>query len=105
MTFSPASSAALLFLALAPGTARAADDLDFFEKKVRPILVERCLECHSAEKKIKGGLALDSRAGWEAGGDAGPAIVPGKPDESLLVKAVRYTDPDLQMPEKRKLPD
>jgi hypothetical protein len=105
MTFSRASSAALLFLALAPGMARAADDLDFFEKKVRPILVERCLECHSSEKKIKGGLALDSRAGWEAGGDAGPAIVPGKPDESLLVKAVRYTDPDLQMPEKRKLPD
>ncbi len=76
----------------------------FFEKSVRPLLAEHCLECHSPEHKVKGGLRLDSRAGWEHGGDSGAAIVEGKPDESLLIKAVRYTDKDLQMPEKRKLP-
>ena len=84
-----------------------ADDagMEFFEKKVRPLLAERCLECHSEEKKVKGGLRLDSRDGWAKGGDAGAAIVPGEPDKSLLIEAVRYTNTDLQMPEKRKLPD
>ncbi len=105
MTFPPARTSIVLLAVLRTAGAFAADDLDFFEKKVRPLLADRCLECHSTEKKVKGGLALDTRAGWEKGGDAGPAIVPGKPDESLLIKAVRYTDPDLQMPEKRKLPD
>ncbi len=57
------------------------------------------------EHKVKGGLRLDTKADWETGGDSGSAIVPGKPDESLLIKAVRYTDKDLKMPEKRKLPD
>jgi hypothetical protein len=104
MAVSPTRLIAVLITALAPLGA-AEPDLDFFEKKVRPILVERCQECHSTEKKAKGGLALNSREGWVKGGDAGPAIVPGKPDESLLIKAIRYTDPDLQMPEKRKLPD
>jgi hypothetical protein len=104
MAVSPTRSVTVLLAALAPLGA-AEPDLDFFEKKVRPILVERCQECHSTEKKAKGGLALNSREGWSKGGDAGPAIVPGKPDESLLIKAIRYTDPDLQMPEKRKLPD
>ncbi len=70
----------------------------FFETKIRPLLVERCYECHSADKKQKGGLLVDSQAGWAKGGDSGPAIVPGKPDESLLLKAVRATDKDLQMP-------
>jgi len=79
--------------------------LDFFEKNVRPLLAERCLECHSPEKKVKGGLRLDTREGWLKGGDTGPAIVPGAPDKSLLITAVRYTDRDLQMPEKRKLPE
>ena len=80
-------------------------DTEFFEKKVRPLLEQRCLECHSPEKKVKGGLRLDSREGWAKGGDAGPAIVPGNLDKSLLIEAVRYKNKDLQMPEKRKLPD
>ncbi|MBI2947172.1 MAG: DUF1549 domain-containing protein, partial [Verrucomicrobia bacterium] len=80
--------------------------IDFFEKKIRPILVERCYECHAASaKKLKGGLRLDTQAGWVKGGDSGPAIVPGKADESLLIKAIRSTDPDSQMPPKGKLPD
>lgn len=83
--------------------ADEAAGLSFFESKVRPLLVERCFECHSQGKKIKGGLALDSRAGWEKGGETGTALVPGKPDESLLIKAVRYSDPDLTMPPKKKL--
>ena len=86
-------------------TLPADQGTDFFEKKIRPLLAERCLECHSPEKKVKGGLRLDTRAGWEKGGDTGPAIVPGEPDKSLLITAIRYTDPDLKMPEKRKLPD
>ncbi|HLJ11286.1 MAG TPA: DUF1549 domain-containing protein, partial [Planctomycetaceae bacterium] len=75
----------------------------FFEQKIRPLLIERCYPCHSEAKKIKGGLALDTRAGWIKGGESGPAIVPGKPDESRLIKAVRYADPDLQMPPGGKL--
>ncbi|MEO6754436.1 MAG: c-type cytochrome domain-containing protein, partial [Chthoniobacteraceae bacterium] len=78
---------------------------DFFEKKVRPLLEQRCLECHSPEKKVKGGLRLDTREGWAKGGDAGPAVIPGDLDKSLLIEAVRYKNKDLQMPEKRKLPD
>ena len=80
-------------------------ETEFFEKKVRPLLEQRCLECHSPEKKVKGGLRLDSREGWAKGGDAGPAIVPGDLEKSLIIEAVRYKNKDLQMPEKRKLPD
>ena len=69
----------------------------FFEGKIRPVLVEQCYECHNAGKH-KGGLALDSRAGWEQGGDSGPVIVRGKPDASLLIKALRQTDPEFKMP-------
>ena len=77
---------------------------EFFEKKIRPVLVERCYECHSAEsKKLKGNFRLDSRQGLLKGGDSGPAIVPGAPEKSLLIKAVRYTDEDLQMPPKHQL--
>jgi len=91
---------------LALGAHALADDgVDFFEKKVRPLLSERCFECHSPEKKVKGGLRLDTRDGWAKGGDNGPAIVPGDPEKSLLISAVRYKDKDLQMPEKRKMPD
>src|SRR6185436_16902277 len=61
---------------------------EFFEKNVRPALVQHCYECHS-DQKAKGGLRLDSRGGWSQGGDNGPAIVPGKPDESLLIQAIR----------------
>src|ERR1051325_11864915 len=84
---------------------RAAPDsagIEFFEKKIRPIFVEHCYECHSADaKKVKGGLLLDTRDSTLKGGDNGPAIVPGNPDKSLMIKAVRYTDEDLQMPPKK----
>src|SRR6266511_1301985 len=73
--------------------------LEFFEKHIRPLLVEHCYKCHSAQaEKLKGGLLLDTRDGVLKGGDTGPALLPGDPDKSLLIKAVRYTDPDLQMP-------
>ena len=63
-----------------------AEQTEFFEKRIRPVLVEHCYECHSAgAKKIKGGLVLDSRAGVRKGGDTGPAIAPGEPDASLLI--------------------
>ncbi|NJM55800.1 MAG: hypothetical protein HC841_07845 [Verrucomicrobiae bacterium] len=85
--------------------ALAADaGLEFFEAKVRPLLIERCHECH-ADKKQKGGLRLDSKHGWQQGGDSGAALVPGKPDASLLIRAVRWTDKDLEMPPKQKLSD
>ncbi|MFN0075552.1 MAG: c-type cytochrome domain-containing protein, partial [Prosthecobacter sp.] len=90
-----------------PAAAFAEAGTELFESKIRPLLVEHCYECHSAEK-TKGGLALDTKAGWEKGGDSGPAILPGKPDESLLIKAVRYHDEDLAMPPQKKggkLPD
>ncbi|MBI3192235.1 MAG: hypothetical protein HYZ36_06170, partial [Pedosphaera parvula] len=77
--------------------------IEFFEKSVRPVLAEHCYDCHSAKaQKVKGGLSLDTREGVLKGGDTGPALVPGSPDNSLLIKAIRYTDPDLQMPPKNK---
>lgn len=82
----------------------SANDLEFFEKKVRPILVNRCYECHSAESKLpKGGLRVDSRAALLAGGDTGPAIVPGSASKSLLVDAINYGE-TYQMPPKSRLP-
>ncbi|MFN0199303.1 MAG: PSD1 and planctomycete cytochrome C domain-containing protein [Planctomycetaceae bacterium] len=73
--------------------------IEYFELHIRPLLVERCYECHSSESDpIEGGLRLDSRSGWQAGGDSGPAVVPGKPNESRLLKAVLYQDPTLAMP-------
>jgi hypothetical protein len=79
---------------------------DFFESKIRPILADHCYKCHSTlAEKIKGGLQLDSREALLKGGDTGKAIVPGDPEASLLIKAVRYTDPDLQMPKDKKLDD
>ncbi len=80
----------------------AANANDFFENNIRPLLQDRCIECHGAAKQ-KGGLRLDSREGWQTGGDTGAALVPGKPEESLLLKAVRYTLPDLHMTPKERL--
>ena len=72
---------------------------EFFEKKIRPVLVKDCYKCHSAEAgRVKGGLRLDTRDGLLKGGDSGPAVVPGNPDSSLLIRAVRYRDRNLQMP-------
>src|SRR5215831_14063688 len=100
-------SLAVLVLIAGPLCALAAGDagIEFFEKKIRPVLSQHCIECHSSEpKKQKGGLALDSRAGVRRGGESGPAIVLGKPKESLLIKGVHYTDPEFKMPPKGKLP-
>ncbi|MDB6072499.1 MAG: Protein of unknown function (DUF1553)/Protein of unknown function (DUF1549)/Planctomycete, partial [Verrucomicrobiaceae bacterium] len=89
-------------LLLGAGAARGDEGTDFFEKKVRPLLVEHCLECHGPEKH-KGGLRWDSREGWQTGGDSGSPIVPGKPEASLMIKAVSYADRDLKMPPDQKL--
>ena len=93
------SLCALLAIPLSTAAAVEGQGVVFFKEKVRPILAERCFKCHSHEAdKIKGGLVLDSREGLLAGGDTGPAIVPGDPEKSLIIKAIRHTDPDLKMP-------
>jgi hypothetical protein len=86
----------------------AAAQMEFFERNIRPVLAEKCYSCHSAAEKIKGGLALDTRDGIRKGGDTGRAVVPGDPAKSLLLRALRWEDPDLQMPPAKsggKLPD
>lgn len=97
-------------IALASLTARGAalskEELKFFETKIRPVLHNNCYKCHSAAEKVKGGLTVDSKKGLLAGGSSGkPSIVPGKPEQSLLLTAVRYEDGDLEMPPNGKLPD
>lgn len=72
--------------------------------KIGPLLERRCFECHSHAHKIKGGLALDSRSGWEKGGESGPALVPGRPEASLLIQAVSHVEKDLKMPPRQRLP-
>jgi hypothetical protein len=84
-------------IATEPNSAKG---VEFFEKKVRPLLVKNCYECH-AEKKQQGSLRLDSREGWAKGGDSGPAIVPGEPDNSVLMQALRYEG--YEMPPSGKL--
>jgi hypothetical protein len=81
--------------------------VEFFESKVRPVLIDHCYKCHSHQSaKVRGGFMLDTSADLLKGGDSGPAIVPHHPEKSLLVKAISYTDSDLQMPPKdQKLPD
>ena len=89
-----------------PAAEPTAEAVEFFEQKIRPILVTHCSECHSRDsKKRQGGLLLDTRDGWMRGGDSGAVIVPGDPDKSLLILAVRQTDKDLRMPPKQKLTD
>lgn len=90
-----------------PRPASASSGTDFFEQKVRPVLVEHCYPCHSGEaKKLKGSLYLDSKAGWEKGGDSGePAIIPGKPEASLFIRTIQHLEEDMEMPpQKPKLP-
>ena len=95
--------AALACWVVAPVAGAADPDADaFFESRIRPLFIEQCQECHGPEKQ-KGGLRLDSRAGWQKGGDSGQAITPGEPAASLLMKAVAYTDRDLKMPPEKKL--
>src|SRR4051812_19430220 len=87
--------------AIAPIDQPTAEQTHFFETKIRPVLTERCYSCHSTRgDKIRGGLLLETRAGVLKGGELGPVVVPGDPDESLLIKAIRRTDPKLKMPPK-----
>ncbi|MCO6046978.1 PSD1 and planctomycete cytochrome C domain-containing protein [Aeoliella sp. ICT_H6.2] len=80
--------------------------LEFYEAKIRPILVNRCYECHDGENaEGAANLRLDYRGGWQTGGDSGPAIAADKPEQSLLLRAISYDDPDLQMPPRSKMPD
>jgi hypothetical protein len=99
----------LVGASLVASPCAAADDpepnfssAEFFEKRVRPVLVDNCVPCHGPEKQ-KGGLRLDSRPALMMGGDSGPAVVPGEPDKSKLVQAVRYAG-EPRMPPKGKLP-
>lgn len=87
----------------ASGAEPTAAGLEFFEKKVRPVLVERCFECHSTTAKVKGGLSLDSREAIFTGGDSGPSVVAGDPEKSKLIEAITYKNQDLQMPPKSPL--
>ncbi len=109
MTFHRIPTGFILVALLAGMSGLAAEDapppgesLQFFERKVRPLLAGSCYKCHGP-KKEKGKLRLDRHARILSGGESGPAVVPGKPGESLLIKAVKYQDPELQMPPKQKL--
>ncbi len=93
----------MALLCISAARLPAATDSAFFESKVRPLFVEHCYKCHSAEaEKIKGGLRLDTSDAIRKGGESGALFVAGDPEKSLLIKAVRYADPDLQMPPKDK---
>ena len=101
LLFLPTARAQAAAPAAAPSISPA--DLQFFENKIRPVLIENCYKCHSHEAdRVKGGLFLDSSAALLAGGDTGPAIIPGKPADSLLLTAISYKDDELQMPPKGK---
>lgn len=104
------------FAAVAPSFALdeaapkpTAEQLEFFEKKIRPVLADNCYKCHSEKaEKLRGGLLLDTREGTRRGGDNGPAVVPGDLKESLLIDAIRYANKDTAMPPEKsggKLPD
>src|SRR4051794_4385362 len=100
----------LAAICLASQSARAADEAaaraaaeEFFENRIRPVLVHKCLSCHG-QQTAEHGLRLDSADALLKGGESGPAIVPGRADESLLITAVRRTRDDLQMPPDEPLP-
>lgn len=98
--------AGALFAAIALGDAYADDasKLEFFENRIRPVLIEHCYECHSSESKgLKGGLFVDSSTGLRLGGDSGPSIELGDSDASLLMQVLRYEA--MEMPPQGKLPD
>lgn len=108
-TVRPAIALVLSLTAFIPDTPAdeqrlTAEDVQFFETRIRPALAKYCYECHSAgAKDIGGKLLVDSRAGLQKGGEGGSAFVPGKPDESLLIHAVRYDGPE--MPPDQRLPE
>jgi hypothetical protein len=92
--------------AVGPEKSPSAEQVDFFEKKIRPVLVKHCYRCHSSEAdKVKGGLLVDGREGLRKGGDTGPALTPGDPANSLLIRAIRHQTESLRMPKDEKLPD
>jgi hypothetical protein len=95
---------AILAVAVSIQSIQAADDLEFFEKRVRPVLATNCYACHAADKQF-GALRLDSRESLLKGGQSGPAAIPGKPDESLLIKAVRHEGPKMPLGGKLSAPD
>ncbi|MDB6154910.1 MAG: Protein of unknown function (DUF1553)/Protein of unknown function (DUF1549)/Planctomycete [Chthoniobacteraceae bacterium] len=95
-----------LLVPLATRVMAAEEGDAFFESRIRPALVEYCYKCHAADsEKIKGELLLDTREGLRKGGESGASIVPGKPEESLLIKAIRRLDKDLAMPPKLEMPE
>lgn len=100
-----AGAASLLAVSTLAGTGTGAGDLDSFERRIRPFLAENCFDCHGPDKQ-KAGLRIDSREALLAGGESGPAIVPGQPDRSRLILALRHADPELAMPPKKpRLPE
>ena len=85
---------------------QTAVQIEHFEKHIRPLLHKRCYSCHSEEASVlQGGLRVDGRSHLAIGGDSGPAVIPGKPDESLLVQSIRYLGDGYDMPPDGKLPD
>ncbi|MCR9295263.1 MAG: DUF1549 domain-containing protein, partial [bacterium] len=87
-----------------PQLTAASEAIDFFESRIRPVLIDACYDCHAADTEASGGLLLDSQDGWAAGGDSGRAIVAGDAAKSLVFKAISYENPELQMPPDGKLP-
>ncbi|MEK0445658.1 MAG: hypothetical protein RLZZ399_979 [Verrucomicrobiota bacterium] len=95
-----AAISALIFGFASPAIAAPDQEgVEFFEKKIRPVLLAECVDCHNAEKQ-KGGLRLDHREAWKKGGDSGAAIIPGDPKTSLLLRSIRHEEADLKMPSK-----
>lgn len=86
-------------------TAAPPDSVEFFEQRIRPVLVEHCYSCHAADTDQEGGLSLDTKQGWQVGGDSGAAIVPGDSEASRLMRVISYQDPELEMPPDNKLPE
>ena len=111
MRFLPKSLAALAALTLlgllgAPGRAADSDGIEFFENRIRPVLVEKCSACHiAASEKPQGGLMLDSHEGMMRGGTRGSAVNPAEPERSWLLRAVLQENADLKMPPTGKLSD
>src|SRR5437868_8545239 len=95
----------LLLICASASPQSEAEGVRLFEERVAPLLAARCYKCHSAEApKPKAGLRVDSREALLKGGESGPSLVPGNVDKSLLMRAVGWSDPDLQMPPKEKMP-